>query len=236
MSTARSRMTTRRPADRDQERPAAWVWGAGLVGLLLLALGGAWLAGWLRFATDPRVAEVIALQEQARERFGQGSGPANLADAAAMAASMIEIRQKTEALPETLRTQVERAGRSVVQSAVRARIDAYFALPSEKRQAEIDRQIDQEEMMRQAFEAGRAVAGALGGGRPEARAISQAGGTPQPAANPRPGGSRSEEERNRRRKSMIDRTTPEERARYTEWRRAVDARREQRGLPSGWPR
>jgi hypothetical protein len=35
---------------------------------------------------------------------------------------------------------------------------------------------------------------------------------------------------------MIDRTTPQERARYTEWRRAMDARREQRGLPSGWPR
>lgn len=35
---------------------------------------------------------------------------------------------------------------------------------------------------------------------------------------------------------MIDRTTPLERARYTEYRRAMEERREQRGLPSGGPR
>jgi hypothetical protein len=229
MSTASGRVTTRRPGDRDQERPAAWVWVAGLAGLALLALLGAWLGGWIRFTTDPRVTEIIALQEQARERFGQGSGPSNLTDAAAMATSMMEIRQKTEALPEHLRPQIEQAGRSMFQSAFRARIDAYFALPPEQRLAEVDRQIDQEEMMRKAFEAGRAVAGALGGGGAQA-------GSPASASPPRPGGSRSEEERNRWRKSMIDRTTPQERARYTEWRRAMDARRDQRGLPSGWPR
>jgi hypothetical protein len=229
MSTVTARMTTRHPVDRNQKRPAAWVWAAVLVGLVLLALLGAWLAGWIRLTTDPRVTEIVALQEQARERFGQGSGPSNLADATAMATSMMEIRQKMEALPEHLRPQVERAGRSMFQSAFRARIDAYFALPPEQRQAEIDRQIDQEEMMRKAFEAGRTVADALGGRNAQA-------GASAPSSPPRPSGSRSEEERNRWRKSMIDRTTPQERARYTEWRRAIDARREQRGLPSGWSR
>jgi hypothetical protein len=237
MSTASARVTTRRPVDRNQERPAAWVWAAALVGLALLALLVAWLAGWIRFTTDPRVTEIIALQAQARARFGQGSGPSNLADAAAMATSMMEIRQKLEALPEHLRPQAEQAGRSMFQSAFRARIDGYFSLPPEQRQAEIDRQIDQEEMMRKAFEAGRTVAGAFGGGRAEAGTGSQAGATASaPSAPQRPGGSRSEEERNRWRKSMIDRTTPQERARYTEWRRAIDARREQRGMPSNWPR
>ena len=88
--------------------------------------------------------------------------------------------------------------------------------------------------------AGSAAAGEgdpLGGGRAETGTGSQAGATASaPSAPQRPGGSRSEEERNRWRKSMIDRTTPQERARYTEWRRAIDARREQRGLPSGWSR
>ena len=235
MSTATARSTTRRPAARAEERPAVGIWVVGLVALALLALLVAWLAGWIRFTTDPRVTEIIALQEQARARFGQGSGPSNLADAAAMATSMMEIRQKMEALPEHLRPQAEQAGRSMFQSAFRARIDSYFALPPEQRQAEIDRQIDQEEMMRKAFEAGRTVANALGGG-------TQAGGAPPAGSSAQtpppggPGGSRSEEERNRWRKSMIDRTTPQERARYTEWRRAVDARREQRGMPSSWPR
>jgi hypothetical protein len=226
MSTASARATSRRAAARDDGRPAVWVWAAGLLALVLLALLVAWLAGWIRFTTDPRVTEIIALQEQAREQFG-GSGPSSLADATAMATSMMEIRQKMEALPEHLRPQVERAGRSVFQAAFQARIEAYFALPPEQRQAEVDRQIDQEEMMRKVFEAGRTVAGALGGPQPASTAS---------ARPPQPGGSRSEEERNRWRKSMIDRTTPQERARYTEWRRAMDARREQRGLPSGWPR
>lgn len=239
MSTATARATTRRPAASPAERPAAWIWVVGVVALALLALLGAWLAGWVRFTTDPRVTEIIALQEQARARFGQGSGPSNLADAAAMATSMMEIRQKMEALPEHLRPQAEQAGRSMFQSAFRARIDSYFALPPEQRQAEIDRQIDQEEMMRKAFEAGRTVANALGGGGAQAGGAAPAGNAPQPPANPPPGGpnaSRSEEERNRWRKSMIDRTTPQERARYSEWRRAIDARREQRGMPSTWPR
>jgi hypothetical protein len=238
MSTATARSTARRSAARSEQRPAAWVWVAGLAAVAVLALLVAWFAGWIRFTTDPRVKEIIALQEQARERFGQGSGPSNLADAAAMATSMMEIRQKMEALPEHLRPQAEQAGRSMFQSAFRARIDSYFALPPEQRQAEIDRQIDQEEMMRKVFEAGRTVANALGGGGAQSGGAS-AGSSAQPAANPPPGGpggSRSEEERNRWRKSMIDRTTPQERARFTEWRRAMDARREQRGLPSGWPR
>ncbi len=237
MSTATARATTRRPAASPAERPAAWIWVVGVVALALLALLAAWLAGWVRFTTDPRVTEIIALQEQARARFGQGSGPSNLADAAAMATSMMEIRQKMEALPEHLRPQAEQAGRSMFQSAFRARIDSYFALPPEQRQAEIDRQIDQEEMMRKAFEAGRTVAGAFGGGGAGAGSAAPARGTASAPANPpRPGGSRSEEERNRWRKSMIDRTTPQERARYAEWRRAIDARREQRGMPSNWPR
>jgi len=235
MSTASLRSTTRASARDDRGTPPAWVWAAGLAILAVLGLLLAWLAGWIRFTTDPRVTEIIALQAQARERFGQGSGPSNLADAAAMATSMMQIRQKMEALPEHLRPQAEQAGRSMFESAFRARIDAYFALPPEKRQAEIDRQIDQEEMMRKAFEAGRTVANAIGGGQPAA------GGQPQPPAGgsggsggPPRGG--SEEDRNRWRKSMIDRTTPQERARYTEWRRALDARRAQRGLPSGWSR
>lgn len=230
MSTASLRATARN-ASRDDRGHSPWIWALGLLIVAALGLFVAWLAGWIRFTTDPRVTEIIALQEQARARFGEGSGPGNLADAAAMASSMMEIRQRTEALPEHLRPQVEQAGRAMFQAAFRARIDGYFALPPEKRQAEIDRQIDQEELMRKAFEAGRTVANALGGGAAAGQAPSAAQPTPG-----NPGGSRSEEERNRWRKFMIDRTNPQERARYTEWRRATDARREQRGLPSTWPR
>lgn len=232
MSTATLR-SARPPARRDQESASPWVTrGIVLAALALIALAVAWLAGWIRFGTDPRVQEILVLQEQARERYGQGGGPANLADATAAVTSMMEIRQKMEQLPEHLRPQVERSAGNVFRSAFRARIDSYFALPPEQRQAELDRQINQDEMMRKAFEAGRSVMSALGGGQAATPAGSSQATSQQPARTP--WASRSEEERNRWRKSMLDRTSPQDRARYTEYRRAIDARREQRGLPNRW--
>jgi hypothetical protein len=85
MSTASVRSSVR-PTARDDRGSPAWIWALGLCLVALLVLVVAWLAGWIRFTTDPRVTEIIALQEQARERFGTGSGPSSLADAAAMPA------------------------------------------------------------------------------------------------------------------------------------------------------
>lgn len=242
MATARA-SRSRPPASTSAEGPSRAMIAAALI-LLLAALAFviAWLAGWIRFTTDPRVTEILALQDQAMERFGQSGGPTNLTDATAMMSSMMEIRQRVEALPEHLRPQVERSGQRMFQSAFRARIDNYFAQPPEKRQAEIDRQIDQEEMMRKAFEAGRALASVVGGG--QSGGAGQGGSSAQASGGTRPAGAapagpgssswsnRSEEERNRWRKSMVDRTNPEERARYTEWRRATEERRVERGLPA----
>jgi len=232
MSTATLR-STHRARGRDRESASPWVArGAVLAAVVLITVTVAWLAGWIMVGTDPRVREILDLQEQARERYGQGGGPTNLADATAAVTSMMEIRRKTEQLPEHLRPQVERSAGNVFRAAFRARIDSYFALPPAQRQAELDRQINQDEMMRKAFEAGSSVMSALGGGQGSPQA-----GAAQAAAQPparTPWASRSEEERNRWRKSMLDRTSPQDRARYTEYRRAIDARREQRGLPSRW--
>lgn len=231
MTTVTARSAGRpRLASADREAGPPWRWLAVLAAAAFLAFLVAWLGGWIRFTTDPRVAEILALQEQARDRFGQvGGGTLNLADATAAATAMMEIRQKTEALPEHLRERVERNGSDIFRSAFRARIDRYFALPPEQRTAEIDRQINEEETWRKAFEAGQAMMRAVGAGGQQGQQGEQGQGS-------QPWASRSEEERNRWRKSMVDRTTPEERARYTEWRRARDARREQRGLPERWPR
>jgi hypothetical protein len=47
---------------------------------------------------------------------------------------------------------------------------------------------------------------------------------------------RSQDERNEWFKNRIlDRTSPEQRARYVEYRRAATERREELGLPRGWP-
>ena len=243
MSTAavRSSRAARTPS-RDDDKPAWGFWMAVLAGIAVLAVLLAWLLGWISFGTDPRVAEIRKMQEEARVQFAEGGGPRTVAEATAAVTAMNTIRAKVEALPPHLRPQVERQGSSVFRTAMRARIDAYFTAPPEKRKAELDRQIDQEEMMRKAFEAGRAVAGMFGGGQGGGSPAGQAGGGQQAgqAGGGRPGGGPpqggSEEDRNRWRKSMIDSTTPEQRSRYVEYRRAMDERREQRGLPSGWGR
>jgi hypothetical protein len=213
--------------------------------IALLAFIVAWLLGWIRFTTDPRVVEIRKLQEDARQKFVATGGPTTIAEAAEAVATMGQIRQKIESLPENLRPQAEQGGAGMFRSAMRARIDGYFALPPEKRLAELDRQIKQEEMMRKAFETAGAVMGAFGGGGNAGRAeggqagaaSQQAGGAQQAGGPPGggPSGSRTEEDRNRWRKQMIDRTTPEQRARYVEYRRAMDARREQLGLPPRGP-
>jgi hypothetical protein len=207
------------------------LWSLAVAVLVVAAVLVAWLAGWISLGTDPRVQEILALQEQASQKFAANGGPASITEASAAFASMMEIRQKTEALPAHLKPQVEQAAGDAFRNMFQARIDRYFAIPPDQRQAELDRQIDQQEMFRKAMEAGRTVAAALGGGQNTGggNATNQPGGPP--------GSGRSEEERNQWRKSRIlDRTNPQERARFTEYIRALDARREQRGLTSGWPR
>lgn len=246
MSTAaiRSSRTARVPT-REAGASNRGLWIAVIAGLVLLALIAAWFMGWISFWTDPRVVEIQQLQQEAQKQFSEGGGPKTVAEATAAVTAMNTIRTKVEALPPHLRPQVEREGGSMFRSAFRARIDSYFAAAPEKRQAELDRQIDQEEMMRKAFDAGRAIAGVFGGGQ----GSQAAGGTAQggtapggtsgggpPAPTGSSSGSSSEERSNKWRKSMIDRTTPEQRSRYVEYRRAMDERREQRGLPGGWGR
>jgi hypothetical protein len=202
-------------------------WAAILGGLALVAFLIGWLLGWIRFATDPRVLEIRAMQDEARQRILASGGPKTVAEATAAVASMGQIRNKIEALPPNLRQQVERSGGSMFREAFRGRMDEYFTAPPQQRLAVLDRQIDQEEMMRKAFEAGRGAMAALGGGGGNAAG----GGGGDASRGSR--GSRTEEDRNKWRKSMIDRTTPEQRARYVEYRRAMEERREKRGLPAG---
>lgn len=241
-----STVTMRSRGSRAQSKPGersggAGRWAAIVAGLALALVVLAWLLGWLRFGTDPRVKEILALQEEARQKYVATGGPRTVAEATEAFTAMTQIRGKIEALPEHLRPEVERSGGSMFRSAFRARIDDYFNAPPAQRNAVLDRQIDQEEMMRKAFEAGRTAMNAVGVGTGSgAGGAGGAGSGPGGAGNagfPRGGPPRggTQEDGNRWRKGMIDRTTPEQRARYVEYRRAMDKRREERGLP-GWSR
>jgi hypothetical protein len=133
-----------------------------------------------------------------------------------------------------------KAGRDVgrlFEARERAEIDSYFGLPPGRRQAEIDRRIQADEARRKAREAERSRRDEQGGGqRPTGQAQ---GGPPGPGtgggatgnAPARGGRMVTEDDRNARSKSRIDRTSPDARARQTEYRRVIDERRKQLGLP-----
>jgi hypothetical protein len=234
--------------DESSKRGVAF-WAGLILGLGLLAFLAAWLLGWFRFTPDPRVQEILQLQEEASQKFMANGGPQTIAEATEAVATMGMIRQKVESLPEPLREQVSRSGGSMFRSMMRAQINAYFDAPPEKRKEELDRQIKQEEMMRKAFQAANAVGGFFGGGGggsggsgggTGSGATQATGGTGQAGQ----GGSQQggqpqnpEERRNAFIKRILDTTTPEQRARYVEYRRAKEVRRVELGLPaSPWSR
>jgi len=200
-----------------------------LVALAILTFLVAWFGGWFGRSTDPRVVAVQRMADEAREKYVANGGPQTLAEAKESVAAMERIREEIRSLPESLQPQAEAAGGSLFRSAMRQRIDAYFATPPEKRLAELDRQIKQEDLMRQAF-AAAAGPGNAGGGPRSGGGAARSGGGPQPAGG---GRGRTEESRNNWRKNLIDRTSPQMRARYAEYRSAMEKRKEQLGLPAG---
>ena len=247
MSTASMRSGDFSELD-DDASPArkAVRWVLILLALALLAFLVAWLLGYVRLTTDPRIAEIQKMQADTQKQFMANGGPQTLDEAKAAVAAMGQIREKIDALPENMRREAGRQGGNVFRNTMRTRINAYFSLPADQRQAELDRQIKQEELFRQAWESSR-PAGGRQGGPPGGVAANGGGGGGQGGAGGGPGGGGpgggggpprggSEEDRNRWRKNIIDSTSPEQRARYVEYRRAMEARRDQLGQPQRGPR
>jgi len=258
MSTASTRSVDFSELDDDASgMRKAGRWALIMPALALLAFLVAWLLGYVRLTTDPRVAEIQKLQAEAQKQFMANGGPQTLDEAKAAVAAMGQIREKIEALPENMRREAGRQGGNVFRNTMQTRINAYFSLPADQRQAELDRQIKQEELFRKAWESSRPAGGGQGGpprgmagnggpgggGGPSASGGGAGGGPGGPGGGGGPSGGGpggrggpprggSEEDRNRWRKNMIDSTTPEQRARYVEYRRAMEARREQLGKAS----
>ena len=234
MATASDRR--RAIADLVRERDEGRRSGGGVrriaIGLLiaaLLALSLVWLFGF--FSVPRAVLEVRGLVDgQIAELRKVARNEVPLAyDSAAFGAVIDRVRD----LPPDLRRQAGREVGRLFEAREQAEMDSYFNLPPERRQAELDRRIRAEEERRKVREAERA--------KRESQQPTQAAG-PQPAGGSGgPGGgpsgrgrgrSTTEEDRNARSKSRIDRSSPDERARRTEYRRAIDERRTQLGLPT----
>ena len=199
------------------------------IGLGLVALVGWWM--WpADLSNDPRVAEIRQLQEEARQRF-QSGGPSTMAEARDFVSNMSQIRERVDRLPPQLQRAAASAGRNVFFASMRQRIDDYYQAPPSQRRKLLDQHIKQSDLMRKAFEEARQARDAKTSASANAPQNNGGGRRGPPRAN------QSQDERNGWFKSRIlDQTSPEQRARYVEYRRAETERREELGLPPGRPR
>ncbi len=203
------------------------------MGIILLAILG-WCGMWLfgAFSTPPQLLAVrtevdqqIAQLEEA-SRNGEPFSP----DTGSFTAVFATMREVPEAYRDQAREQMGR----LFEARETAEVDSFFAVPPEKRAAELDRRIEAEETRRKAWAAERTRRDAQqGNGGATAQSGRATAGTGQTAGQPGGGrrrGDGTEESRNMRSKSRIDKTSAESRARNTEYRRLKDQRRIQLGL------
>jgi uncharacterized membrane protein YgcG len=218
--------------ERDDGRRSGGLLRRIAIGLLvaaLLALLLMWLLGW--FSVPREVLEIRGLVDgQIAELRKVARNEVPLADASMGFSTVLD---RVRVLPPDLRRQAGREIGRMFEAREQAEMESYFNLPPERRQAELDRRIKAEEQRRQAREAERAKRESQ---RPAPAAGQQTAGGPGGPGGGRSSGGRgrstTEEERNARSKRRIDRSSPQERAQRTEYRRALDERRTQLGLPA----
>jgi hypothetical protein len=198
------------PAETAVQRPRRWRRWAALV-LLLLGVGG--LAWAVR--PDPHLARAQALQ---KELFGPDAKNLSPDERKARFA---EYRAQVKHLTDDQKWELSAPMREKQQ----AEMDRYFALSPKEKVKYLDERIDRAEKMKKEWETkkGQGKAGGVKGGGPP-------GGAKGGGSGGRP--ARSPEEVEKRRKQMLDRTTPEQRAQRDQYRKDMDARRRQRGLPT----
>lgn len=186
------------------------------------------------YSNDPRVVEIREIQEEARKRYLSDGGPSTKAEARAFVQSMEQVQKKMEGLPTDVRREIYRGGGNVFYSSMRQRIDDYFNASPAERQRVLDQQIRQSDLMSNAFaeaRAARAVQGNSGNGQQNEGQPKEGQSSGRSSWASRSQGDRNDWFKDR----ILDRTTPEQRAKYVEYRRAASERREELGLPAGWP-
>jgi hypothetical protein len=172
--------------------------------LFLLLLG----LGWWAFRPDPQVARAKALQQElfASRSSGPPSGDRK--------AKVQEFRQAVGKLTDGQKRELfEPMRQKAKQDFAR-----YSTLNRQEKGLYLDQAIDRSEKMRQERDQ-RAKAGGVATG------FGPPGGGGK--------GPQTPEQIEDRKKRMLDRTTPEERAQRDQFRHDLEERRKQRGLPPG---
>jgi len=125
-----------------------------------------------------------------------------------------ELRAAMAQLTPEQRAQMGNRGQQRMQE----QMNRYFQMTPAEKTAYLDQQINREQQMAQQMQNGAKAKGGFGGGPP--------GGGSGPASK----GPRSDEDREKGRQRRLDATSPEFRAQMDQFRKDMNARRQQRGL------
>lgn len=177
---------------------------SGVLTLVLVAIG-AWALGFFH-GTDPAIAELQDLSKQMHD--------SNLTDAQRNQ-MRTDFRQRLDSLSEAQRRSFFDANRGDWNQRMQQRMDEYFAMSKADQQKRLDeilnRMVQARKSQQQQNASGqgnRGGNGNRGGGRNMSDAARQA-----------------------RSKQRLDSTSPKQRAQVAEFRRQLDARAQQRGIP-----
>jgi hypothetical protein len=210
------------PADGPPRR--RWRRWVAVVGLVLGLGGLVWAV-----RPDPHLSRARALQAELFSPQAKTLSPDE------RKAKFTELRQQVKQLSDDQRWELG----APMREKQKAELDRYFALPPREKVKYLDERIDRSEKMRKEFEkkaaangkAGQGKAGGFPRGGPLAASRPASGGGPLAASKTGPRPQRSADEIEQRKKVMLDRTTPDERAKRDVYRKEMNDRRKQRGLP-----
>lgn len=198
----------------------------------ILVLGVPAAAFWWPEGADPAVAELQRMRERARDESLSDEDRRDL---------YREMRERERGLTDAQRAVLDAERDERRMAGFERHVDTFLAMSPEERDTHLDEVIDRMENWRKEMEQRRAqrppresgsAGGSGGSGGPggrggDGRGMGGRGG-------PR-GINATFEQRQDRRRNMLDRTSPERRAKFAEYSRSLNKRRAQRGLPtSDW--
>jgi hypothetical protein len=218
------------PPETDAPPRRRWRWVV-LIALLLGLSGLAWAV-----RPDPHLARAKELQKEMFSPEAKNLPPEQ------RKAQFAEYREQVKHLNADQKWELS----APMREKQKAEIDRYFAMSPKEKTKYLDERIDRSEKMRKEREQkaaqgkGGGPPGAVGfgaganGNAPGAVGFGAGANGNSPGAPGGPRGNRpppSAEEIEKRRKQALERTTPEERAKMDQFRKDMNDRRRQRGLP-----
>jgi hypothetical protein len=183
-------------------------------GIILLLAGAAWAFG-LFGGTDPAIAKLNDLRTQMADK--------NLTDAQRIALRG-DFRQQMQSLTDDQRHAFFQAGRAEWEARGRQRMDEFFAMSKADQQKRLDEILNRMlEAQKNAQSGGQALSGAQG------QPGQNANGNNQSGRGNRAG--MTDEQREERSKRRIENSDPTSRAQFAQFRKALQERAAQRGIP-----